>query len=409
MLSGSTLYLYNAKTIEPLSTANNAAASQPDSYVVQGGDTLIGTANRFGLSVTQLASYNNLSSRADLLRGQKLWLIPGKVTTPATTPAAPSTKPSKSSTATKNYKVKAGDGLIALARQFNVSTDTLASLNGINSTSSLYVGQTLKVPASVDFDAASTINTSSSNSSSSVATTNYKVKSGDTLIGIANSIGVSATELAAVNSNFDAKARLQRGQTIKVPATKELVDRQLNDKAVSYKVKSGDTLTGVAKRYNIGLSDLASANNLNTNSNLILGRTITIPASGSVASASSSSQSSSSASSSSSSSASSGTKLGNTESYKVKSGDGLIALARQFGISVEDLAATNDLATNAQLQRGQTLKVPKATVSYTVGSGDSLIGLARKYGVSTQELADMNNIAADTMLQRGQRLTVPNR
>jgi LysM repeat protein len=409
LLSGSTLYLYDAKTIEPLNTASSAAASQPDSYVVQGGDTLIGTANRFGLSVTQLASYNNLSSRADLLRGQKLWLIPGKVTAPATTPAAPSTKPSKSSTATKNYKVKAGDGLIALARQFNVSTDTLASLNGINSTSSLYVGQTLKVPASVDFDAASTTSASSSNSSSSVATTNYKVKSGDTLIGIANSIGVSATELAAVNSSFDAKARLQRGQTIKVPASKELVDRQLNDKAVSYKVKSGDTLTGVAKRYNIGLSDLASANNLNTNSNLILGRTITIPASGSVASASSSSQSSSSTSSNSGSSASSGTKLSNTESYKVKSGDGLIALARQFGISVEDLAATNDLATNAQLQRGQTLKVPKATVSYTVSSGDSLIGLARKYGVSTQELADMNNIAADTMLQRGQRLTVPNR
>ena len=417
LLSGSTLYLYNAKTIEPLSSSSTTAASQPESYVVQGGDTLIGTANRFGLSVTQLASYNNLSSRADLLRGQKLWLIPGKVTAPVSTPAAPSTKPSKSSTATKNYKVKSGDGLIALARQFNVPTETLASLNNIGTTDSLYVGQRLKVPASVDFNATSTTtNTSSSTSSaSSVPTTNYKVKSGDTLIGIANSVGVSAAELAAVNSKFDAKARLQRGQTIKVPASKELVDRQLNDKAVSYKVKSGDTLTGVAQRYSIGLSDLAAANNLKTNSNLILGRTITIPANGSVAAASSSSQSSSSQSSSSSSvsattsTASSGKKLGNTESYKVKSGDGLIALARQFGISVEDLAATNDLATNAQLQRGQTIKVPKATVSYTVGSGDSLIGLARKYGVSTQELADMNKIKADTMLQRGQRLTVPNR
>ncbi|MGP5549544.1 LysM peptidoglycan-binding domain-containing protein [Psychrobacter namhaensis] len=404
LLSGSTLYLYNAKTIEPLSNANNAAAKQPDSYVVQGGDTLIGTANRFGLSVTQLASYNNLSSRADLLRGQKLWLIPGKVTAPATTPAAPSTKPSKSTTATKNYKVKAGDGLIALARQFNVPTATLASLNGIGATDSLYVGQTLKVPASVDFNSATS--TSSTSNSGSVATTNYKVKAGDTLIGIANSVGVSPTELAAVNSNFGAKARLQRGQTIKVPASKELVDRQLNDKEVSYKVKSGDTLTGVAKRYNIGLSDLATANNLTTNSNLILGRTITIPASGSTAVASSSTQSSSSSASTASNS---GKKLGNTENYKVQSGDGLIALARQFGVSVEDLAATNNLATNAQLQRGQTLKVPKVTVSYTVGSGDSLIGLARKYGVSTQELAEMNNIAADTMLQRGQRLTVPNR
>ena len=425
LLAGSTLYLYNAKSIEPLSNASTTAASQPESYVVQSGDTLIGTANRFGLSVTQLATYNNLSSRADLLRGQKLWLVPGKVTAPATTPAAPSTKPTKSSTATKNYKVKPGDGLIALSRQFNVPTTTLATLNNIRTTDSLYVGQTLKVPANVDFTTAPTTSnsvsssTSSSNttasSSSSVATTNYKVKSGDTLIGIANSVGISPEELAAVNTNFDAKARLQRGQTIKVPVTKDLVDRQLNDKAVSYKVKSGDTLTGVAQRYNIGLGDLAAANNLKTNSNLILGRTITIPANGTVSasttasSTSNSNKGSSSASAEATSSTASGKKLGNTESYKVKSGDGLIALARQFGISVEDLAATNDLATNAQLQRGQTIKVPKATVSYTVGSGDNLIGLARKYGVSTKELADMNNIAVDTMLQRGQRLTVPNR
>ena len=431
LLAGSTLYLYNAKSIEPLSSASNTAASQPESYVVQSGDTLIGTANRFGLSVTQLATYNNLSSRADLLRGQKLWLVPGKVTAPATTPAAPSTKPTKSSAATKNYKVKPGDGLIALSRQFNVPTTTLATLNNIRTTDSLYVGQNLKVPANVDFTtapttsnsvASSTSSSTSSNttasSSSSVATTNYKVKSGDTLIGIANSVGISPEELAAVNTNFDAKARLQRGQTIKVPVTKDLVDRQLNDKAVSYKVKSGDTLTGVAQRYNIGLGDLAAANNLKTNSNLILGRTITIPANGTVSasttasnasSTSNSNKGSSSASAEATSSTASGKKLGNTESYKVKSGDGLIALARQFGVSVEDLAATNDLATNAQLQRGQTIKVPKATVSYTVGSGDNLIGLARKYGVSTKELADMNNIAVDTMLQRGQRLTVPNR
>ena len=424
LLAGSTLYLYNAKSIEPLSSASNTAPSQPESYVVQSGDTLIGTANRFGLSVTQLATYNNLSSRADLLRGQKLWLVPGKVTAPATTPAAPSTKPTKSSTATKNYKVKPGDGLIALSRQFNVPTTTLATLNNIRTTDSLYVGQNLKVPANVDVTTAPTTSNSvaSSNttasSSSSVATTNYKVKSGDTLIGIANSVGISPEELAAVNTNFDAKARLQRGQTIKVPVTKDLVDRQLNDKAVSYKVKSGDTLTGVAQRYNIGLGDLAAANNLKTNSNLILGRTITIPANGTVSasttasnasSTSNSNKGSSSASAEATSSTASGKKLGNTESYKVKSGDGLIALARQFGVSVEDLAATNDLATNAQLQRGQTIKVPKATVSYTVGSGDNLIGLARKYGVSTKELADMNNIAVDTMLQRGQRLTVPNR
>lgn len=408
LLSGSTLYLYNAKTIEPLNTAGNSAASQPDSYVVQSGDTLSGTANRFGLSISQLASYNNINSRDNLLIGQKLWLIPGKVTAPATTPAAPATKPKQPNIATKDYRVKAGDGLMALARQFNVSTDTLAALNNMELTDLLYVGQTLKVPASVDFNSPTTSTSTNSSRASSVASTDYKVQSGDTLIGIANSVGVSPAEIAAINSDFNAKARLQRGQTIKVPASKELVDRHLNNKQISYKVKSGDTLTAVAKRYNIAITELATANNLKDNANLILGRTITIPApaSGSAATASTSSKQSSSSASTASSG---GKKLGNTEDYKVKAGDGLIAIARQFGVSVEDLAATNDLATNAQLQRGQNLKVPKLTVSYTVASGDSLIGLARKYAVSTQELAEMNGIAADAMLQRGQRLTVPNR
>ncbi len=408
LLSGSTLYLYNAKTIEPISSTSATTASQPESYVVQGGDTLIGTANRFGLSVTQLASYNNISSRADLLRGQKLWLIPGKVKAPVSTPAA---APSKPNIATKNYKVRSGDGLIALAKQFGISTQALAGLNGIGARDSLYVGQTLKVPANADTSVTSSNSSSSSSSSaSSVATSSYKVKSGETLIGIANSIGVSAEQVAAVNSSFDANARLQRGQTIKVPASKAQVDIKLNDKPVSYKIQSGDTLIGVANRYKIGVSDLAAANNLSTTSNLILGRSLTIPANGSGGSSSSSSTSSNTSSNkTSTSSSSNGKKLGNTENYKVQSGDGLIALAARFGVSVQDLAATNDIAANAQLQRGQTLKVPKVTVSYTVGSGDSLIGLARKYGVSTKELADMNSIAADTMLQRGQKLTVPNR
>ncbi|MGM8884313.1 LysM peptidoglycan-binding domain-containing protein [Psychrobacter sp. 1U2] len=401
LLSGSTLYLYNAKPIEPLSSANTPA--QPESYVVQGGDTLIGTANRFGLSVTQLATYNNLSSRADLLRGQKLWLVPGKVTAPAITPAAPPRNRAKSTTATKSYRVQSGDGLIALAKQFGISTQALADLNGLSSTDSLYVGQTLKIPANADTTASS--NNSASRSNSSVATTNYKVKSGETLIGIANSLGVSAAQVAAVNSSFDERARLQRGQTIKVPVSASQVDNKLNDKPISYKIRSGDTLIGVANRYKIGVSDLAAANNLSTTSNLILGRSLTIPAEG----GRSNTTTSTASSASSTSKASTGKSLSNTENYKVQSGDGLIALAARFGVPVADLAATNNLATNAQLQRGQTLKVPKMTVSYTVSSGDSLIGLARKYGVSTKELADMNNIATDTMLQRGQRLTVPNR
>ncbi len=421
LFAGSTLYLYGA---QPITTDNNSTTtspkpstpSQPDSYIVQGGDTLIGTANRFGLSVTQLASYNNLSSRADLLRGQKLWLVPGKVTAPITTPAAPSSKPSKNTTtvATKSYTIKSGDNLSALSRQFNISIDTLATLNGMTTADPIYVGQTIKIPANATMSAPASSNSSASNTtpntSSSAATTNYKVKAGDTLIGIANSIGVSAEQVAAVNSNFDAKARLQRGQTIKVPATKEQVALKLNDESVSYKVSSGDTLTGVAKRYNIAISDLAAANGLNNNSQLTLGRNITIPAKGSITvSHSTATNNTAATSSAATSKPSAGKSFSNTEEYKVQAGDGMISIARRFGVSVADLAATNNIAANASLQRGQTLKVPKLTVSYKVGAGDTLIGLARKYDISPKELAEMNNMAVDAMLQRGQNLTVPNR
>ena len=486
LLAGSTLYLYNAKPITEASTDAPAAPALPESYIVQSGDTLIGTANRFGISVSELASYNNISSSSELLRGQRLWLVPGKVSgskAPASSSnnsssRAPAASPTSSySGKTTTYTVKSGDGLIALAREYGVSTETLAGLNGLSSTSNLFVGQRLKVPATTstastssssaaasstssytgktttytvkpgdglialarEYDvstetlaglnglsstsnllvgqrlkvpankgaassASSASATSSSSSNYSGPTATYKVKSGDTLIGIANDIGMSAEQVAAINS-FNANARLQVGQTIKLPVSQDKVSVQLNNEAIKYKVKSGDTLIGVAARHGVSVSDLAAANGLTTSANLILGRTITIPAKGTAAS----SNTSSSTAAAPTKSASLGNKLANTESYKVQSGDSLIGLARKLGVSVDDLAATNNIASNAQLQRGQTLQVPKATVTYTVQSGDGLIALARKYGISTEELAKMNNISADAQLQRGQKLTVPNR
>lgn len=44
------------------------------------------------------------------------------------------------------YQVKAGDGLIGLSRRYNVPVDVLASVNNLNTTSNLRVGQTINIP-----------------------------------------------------------------------------------------------------------------------------------------------------------------------------------------------------------------------------------------------------------------------
>ncbi|WP_155733859.1 LysM peptidoglycan-binding domain-containing protein, partial [Moraxella catarrhalis] len=52
---------------------------KPESYTVRAGDSLTSVAAAHGLTVGQLASYNNLANDAHILIGQRLWLVSGKV------------------------------------------------------------------------------------------------------------------------------------------------------------------------------------------------------------------------------------------------------------------------------------------------------------------------------------------
>lgn len=324
---GTTLYLYNAKPI----TTTDDDNKRPDSHVVQSGDTLIGIANRYGLSVSELARYNNVSTEYQVKLREKLWLIPNKVAT------------TNQNTATVNTNRKPK-----------------------------YQG----------------------------ATSKYTVEAGDNLITIANKLSVSVNDIADLN-NFDNQYKVKRGEVIVVPASPAKVARQLNNKSITYTVKSGDSLNSIAKEFDIPLADLAKANNLKTNAGLITNQRLTIPASGTAITTKQSQDNTATTTTS--------KYKGATENYQVKSGDSLNALSSKYGISASELAGMNNLKANSALLKGQTIKVPKLTTTYKVKSGDGLISLAKKYGLSTKELADMNNISTNTDLKIGQVLTVPNR
>lgn len=295
----------------------------------------------------------------------------------------------------------------------------LAALNGLSVTDGVLIGQTLKLsgtPAPARTSSTTPARTSTATTSTKTAanTSNYTVKAGDTLTGLANRLGVSNADIAALN-DFNANSPLIAGQTIKVPASQAAVTRKLNNQPTKYAVQAGDSLTGVAAKHGISIDELAAANNLTRTSNLLLGTTLTIPAAGTTTNRTSSSSASATTSRTTSSANNTtaqparGTTFKDTENYTVQAGDNLTALANKFGVSVADLAAINNLAANAGLLRGQTIKVPKLTTAYTVKSGDGLISLARRYGISAAELAKMNNLDANANLVIGQKLTVPNK
>jgi len=400
---GTSLYLYdpNPQKVEE----KTVKASKPETYLVKANDSLTSVADQFGLSLKQLADWNNLSVTSGLFVGQKLQLKDN--------PNAAVAKPVKVADTrvtaeqrikTKSYTVKRGEYLKMIAERYALSNQELADLTpGLTSTSSLLVGQRINVPveetsvsAKVETkeDKKTTLN-DNIKVSTNYKTESYKVQRGDTLTSIAAQSKVSVSELAQLN-NINTGSGVRIGQTLKVPAGASMPDE--------YIVQPGDTLTSVAGKYHLQVNFLAGLNGLNRNSGLRVGQKIKLDGELPVSPVPVEKETVTVKNSKNNSSGS----HRDTERYTVKNGESLNTIASRVGISVKELAELNNLESRAGLLRGQNLLIPKTVTSYTVKRGDTLIGLANKYGMNTSELAEMNNIQPSTQLRIGEVIKVPN-
>lgn len=257
---------------------------------------------------------------------------------------------------TNYYTVHSGDTLSGIANKFSTSVNTLAHLNDIQNVNRIYVGQRLLVRQ--NSSAADQHQTQANTNSKHAGTTNtdsnanvssYVVQSGDTLSGIANKFNTTYTSLAQINhlSNpnriyVGQRLQLRAQATSQAPTTNTNSQSQRtnnNSTAATYTVQSGDTLSGIAAKFNTTYTQLAQTNHLSNPNQIYVGQRLQVRGNSQVTHQSSSV---------------SHVSAGNT-GYIVQSGDSLSKIAAQYGLNWRTLASKNNLQSPYIIYVGQHL------------------------------------------------------
>ena len=273
-----------------------------------------------------------------------------------------------------NYKVENGDTLYGIAFSHGMSASEFLRLNNIEDADkyNLKIGETLKVKEkeySLVFDS---VNKSYAlNVDKSKSYKNYKVKSGDTVLGIAFSHGMSASEFCAINNIKDFnKYNLKVGEILKVANN--------NIDKISIEKNSDNS---VDRNSVENIKKEIEANNQNNNDN-------------------------------------------NFEIYTVRSGDTLFGIAFDSDTPVNDFLRINNIESplKYKLKIGEKLKIfpqkknqnntidaKKITSVYKVKKGDTLSSIAINNSMSLNELLELNGLNRNYLLKIGDNIKVYNK
>ncbi len=224
IIVGQTLTVRGTSSTTATSTSDSTSTTDTtttSTYTVKSGDTVAKIAAAYGVSVSDIKSWNSLSNVNLILVGQTLSVkgATSTATTQQTTQTAANS--TTTATATGTYTVKSGDTLSKIASQLGTTVANIQSLNNLSNVNVLYVNQTLKVSGTASTATTSTSTTTTSTATSTTTKTSttaatstaatkittstngqtvYTVQSGDTIAKIANSFGVSVSQLTQWNS-----------------------------------------------------------------------------------------------------------------------------------------------------------------------------------------------------------------
>jgi len=190
----------------------------------------------------------------------------------------------------------------------------------------------------------------------------YTVRKGDSLWGISKRKNVSLEDLLKAN-NLSKNAVLKIGQQLKLPTDGSTASintitadtyqpTSFNARTETYVVAKGDTLTKIARKFNISVKLLKTANKKSSDK-ILVGEKLLIPVDGNSPSGGQSNYSPEPSISSTS----------NSGIHIVQAGEYPGTIARKYGITTSELLAINGITEPRSIRPGQKLKVNRSSAT----------------------------------------------
>ena len=218
------------------------------------------------------------------------------------------------------YTIQRGDTLSEIAQRYNTTVNELVRLNNIQNPNMIYSNEILLIP---------TKNNSISTGSEDKNNTIYIVQRGDSLYSIAKRFNTTVQNI--VNNNGISNPNLiYPGQSLIIAKS----TANIQTKYMSYRIKRGDTLWGIANKYNTTVNELAYINGIRNVNRIYINQVIRIPVNISI-----------------------GEYDCGHSIYTVRKGDTLSTIANRFGKNINEIAELNGIKNVNYIYVGQKLRI----------------------------------------------------
>ena len=319
----------------------------PVNYRVKKNDSLLGISEMFNCRVSDIRNWNDIPYTRSVKVDEVLTIyVPesqqqyyASLDSENTTNTTETIKTSNVSSSVVYHKIKRGENLQQIASLYNVTSEQIKEWNNISG-SKIFSGRVLKI-----YKDGRTV--SRNNNTVANSTFRYRVRKGDSLSEIADKFGVSINDLKKWNGLTSNS--IVAGKTLKIfsntnPGNTAYGDNSNNRTAnlTYYKVKKGDTIGEIARKFNVKVSDIIAWNNIKNNK-ILTGSRIKI--------------------------------YSNSSIYDLE----------------EDLT-DNEPVNRNERKETVTTKSKSNSDFHIVKSGESLYSIAKKYNTTVAQLKQLNNM-----------------